>query len=91
MKGTNTYSGDTTVAGGVLNISAVSAVSPNSAYRLQSACSPGCISSSCYLLLSYAGTANVRQLWIDGVQQPNGVYGSIGNSLGATGVAGIVP
>ena len=91
LKGTCTYSGDTTVAGGVLNISAVSAVSPNSAYRLQSACSPGCISSSCYLLLSYAGTANVRQLWIDGVQQPNGVYGSIGNSLGATGVAGIAP
>ena len=43
------------------------------------------------MLLSYTGTANVRQLWIDGVQQPNGVYGSIGNGLSATGVAGIAP
>jgi autotransporter-associated beta strand protein len=88
---TCTYSGDTTVAGGVLIVLGPSAISPNSAYRLQSTASPGCIDSACALLLSYTGTANVRQLWIDGVQQPNGVYGSIGNSLGATGVAGIAP
>jgi autotransporter-associated beta strand protein len=88
---TCTYSGDTTVSGGVLVLQGPSAVSPYSAYRLQSTPSPGCISSSCSLLLSYSGTANVRQLWIDGVQQPNGVYGSIGNSLGAIGVAGIDP
>ena len=30
-------------------------------------------------------------MWINGVQQPNGVYGSVGNSLGAIGVAGIDP
>jgi hypothetical protein len=26
--------------------------------------------------LNYSGTAPVRQLWIDGVQQPNGEYGA---------------
>lgn len=76
LYGTNTYSGDTTVSEGILAIAEfdpanypglVVAVSPNSAYRL---------SSSAVLRLTYPGTANVRQLWIDGVQKPNGVYGA---------------
>jgi autotransporter-associated beta strand protein len=76
LYGTNTYSGDTTVSEGILAITEfdsanypglVLAVSPNSAYRL---------STSAVLQLNYPGTANVRQLWINGVQQPNGVYGA---------------
>jgi hypothetical protein len=76
LKGVCTYSGDTTVSGGSLILSATSAVSSNSAYRLSTG-------NFALLKLNYDGTANVRQLWIDGVQQPNGVYG--------TGTAGIDP
>ena len=64
-----TYSGDTTVDGGTLWIQGPSAISPNSAYRLSTA-------NYATLRLEYVGTANCRQLWIDGVQQPNGVYGA---------------
>ncbi|HVU26292.1 MAG TPA: autotransporter-associated beta strand repeat-containing protein [Verrucomicrobiae bacterium] len=71
LSGTNTYSGDTTVSEGTLAFAAASAVSPNSAFRLNT--NPNNHSD---LKLTYAGTANVRQLWIDGVQQPNGVYGA---------------
>ena len=73
---TCTYSGDTTVEGGTLDIQGIAGVSPNSAYRLYTA-------NYGLLKLSYAGNANVRQLWINGVQQPNGVYG--------TGTSGIDP
>ena len=83
--GNCTYSGDTTLLGGGLNLNAASAVSPNSAYRLSTP------NSYTLLTLSYDGTAPCRQLWINGVQMPNGVYGAIGNTLGATGVAGIDP
>lgn len=64
-----TYSGDTSVEGGSLILNGPSAVSPNSAYRLSTA-------NFALLKLNYAGTANARQLWINGVQQPNGVYGA---------------
>ena len=79
-----TYSGDTTVDGGTLNVQGPSAISPNSAYRLST-------SNYANLWLNYSGDAPCRQLWINGVQQPNGTYGSIGNSLGAIGVDGIDP
>ena len=64
-----TYSGDTSIEGGTLNVQGPSAISPNSAYRLSTG-------NYSLLALSYAGNANVRQLWINGVQQPNGVYGA---------------
>ena len=67
LSGVNTYSGDTTVSEGILAFSTTTAVSSNSAVRL---------STSATLRLTYDGTANVRQLWVNGVQQPNGVYGS---------------
>ena len=69
LSGICTYSGDTTVAGGTLILSAVTAASPNSAYRLST-------NNYALLRLSYTGTAPVRQLWINGVEQPNGVYGA---------------
>jgi autotransporter-associated beta strand protein len=82
-----TYSGDTSIEGGTLNVQGTTAISPNSAYRINTtgAFGPG------VLKLSYTGNANCRQLWINGVQQPNGTYAHIGNGLGATGVAGIDP
>lgn len=76
LTGLCTYSGDTTVEGGSLILGATQSVSPNSAYRLSTA-------NYALLRLAYAGNANVRQLWINGVQQPNGVYGA--------GTAGIDP
>jgi autotransporter-associated beta strand protein len=69
LTGLCTYSGDTTVSGGSLILSSTAAVSPYSAYRLST-------SNYALLKLNYAGSADVRQLWIDGVQQPNGVYGA---------------
>lgn len=74
-----TYSGDTSVEGGMLDVQAPTAISPNSAYRIYTtgAFGPG------VLKLNYTGDAPVRQLWINGVQQPNGTYGA--------GTAGIDP
>lgn len=64
-----TYSGDTSVDGGTLKVQGPSAISPNSAYRLSTA-------NYANLWLDYDGDAPVRQLWINGVQQPNGTYGA---------------
>jgi len=76
LAGVNTYSGDTTIDGGILTMAAESAVSPNSAYRININAT-----NNSKLRLTYAGNANARQLWINGVQQPNGVYGA-----GTTGI-----
>lgn len=73
-----TYSGDTTIDAGMWEILGTSGVSPNSAYRINTTTAnfgPG------VLKLTYAGNANCRQLWINGVQQPGGIYGS-----GTTGI-----
>lgn len=64
-----TYSGDTSVDGGTLQVLGPSAISPNSAYRLSTA-------NYANLWLNYDGDAPVRQLWVNGVQQPNGTYGA---------------
>ena len=84
-----TYSGDTSVEGGSLILNGPSAASPNSAYRLYPA-------NSAVLKLNYSDTANVRQLWINGVQQPNGVYGAgtpgiDSSSTGTITVTGFAP
>jgi len=79
LSGVNTYSGDTTVAEGTLILSTVSAVSSNSAYRLNTT-----LGANALLRLTYVGTAPVRQLWINGVQQANGVYGSGTPGIDAT-------
>jgi autotransporter-associated beta strand protein len=67
-----TYSGDTSIESGTLDVQGLTAISPNSAYRITTtgAFGPG------VLKLSYEGDALCRQLWIDGVQQPNGTYGA---------------
>jgi autotransporter-associated beta strand protein len=61
-----TYSGDTTVSGGILRLSSLAAVSRNSNFRLHRGDST--------LDLNFTGTADVKGLNIDGVQLPNGVY-----------------
>ena len=76
LTGICTYSGDTTVDGGSLILGAAQSVSPSSAYRLST-------NNYALLKLSYTGTANARQLWVNGVQKTNGVYGA--------GTAGIDP
>ena len=68
----NNYHGDTTVNNGILEIASTAGVSPNSAFRLNA---PG------VLQLDYSGSANVKQLFVNGAQQPNGVYGA-----GTTGI-----
>ena len=72
----NNYHGDTTVNDGILEVLSVNGISPNSAYHLNT--------TKGKLQLDYAGTVNVRQLWIDGVPQTNGVYGS-GSTTAITG------
>lgn len=67
-----TYSGDTSIEGGMLDVQGPAGISANSAYRITTtgAYGPG------VLKLSFEGDAPCRQLWIDGVQQPNGIYGA---------------
>ena len=96
LSGVNTYSGDTTVEGGHLVMAAASAVSSNSVFRLFTVAQGQCPDNSVSLILNYDGTAPVRQLWIDGVQQPNGVYGAgtpgiDPNSTGTLTVTGFAP
>ena len=66
--GTNTYSGDTTVSNGIMGFQAISAVSPNTNIRL--------FTGGGVLYLGFEGTAKVRGLYIDGVPQCPGIYGS---------------
>jgi len=68
MGGISTYSGDTTVSAGVLALTAASAASPNSVYRLSTA--------QGLLALTFSGTAPVKSLYVNGVQMPNGIYGA---------------
>jgi autotransporter-associated beta strand protein len=64
----NNYHGDTTVDDGTLLVFSPGAISPNSIYRLST--------SRGTLNLDYTGTVDVRGLFINGVSQTNGVYGS---------------
>ncbi len=69
LSGPCDYSGDTIVDGGWLWLNSTASVSSNSAYRLAT-------TNQALLKLAYSGDAPVRQLWINGVQQPNGTYGA---------------
>ena len=73
----NNYHGDTTVNNGTLQVLYSGAISPNSAYRLNT--------TQGTLALNYTGTANVKQLYINGVSMPNGVYGSSTAPITGTG------
>lgn len=62
------YHGDTTVNDGILQVLSQGAVSPNSAFRLNT--------TRGVLQLDFAGVAPVKQLFINGQELPNGTYGS---------------
>lgn len=62
------YHGDTTVNDGILQVLSQVAVSPNSAFRLNT--------TRGVLQLDFAGVAPVKQLFINGQELPNGTYGS---------------
>lgn len=62
------YHGDTTVNDGILQVLSLAAVSPNSAFRLNT--------TRGILQLNFAGVAPVKQLFIDGKELPNGTYGA---------------
>ena len=51
-----------------LRVQPAGAISPNSAYHLNTTRGQSA--------LDYAGTASVRQLWINGVPRPNGIHGA---------------
>ena len=73
----NTYSGNTTVSNGILAFTSVTAVSPSTSMRLST--------SAGTLALSYAGTAPVAGLVINGVSMPNGIYGASTAPIASTG------
>ncbi len=68
----NTYSGDTTVSAGTLSLSQVNVSNETSTVS---------IASGAFLNLTFGGTDTVDKLFLNGVQQNAGVYGS-GNSGG---------
>jgi fibronectin-binding autotransporter adhesin len=80
--GVNTYSGDTTVNAGILDLGA-SAVSTNSTYK---------IASGAVLNLDYAATVTNRipGLVLNGVTQTNGVYNSANGSPYLTGTGNLI-
>ena len=63
----SSYSGPTTINAGVLSFSAAAAPSPNSEIK---------ITATGQLELLYTGTRSVAGLFLNGVAQPNGVYGA---------------
>jgi autotransporter-associated beta strand protein len=65
--GARTYSGDTQVLGGTLKIAQINTEDEASSFRLV---------STATLDLTYSGTDTIDKLFLDGVQQPAGVYGA---------------
>lgn len=72
LTGLNTYSGDTTVSGGNLTLEQINDSNEGSTVS---------IASDAVLNLTFDGSDTVDKLFLNGVQQPVGVYGS-GNSGG---------
>ncbi len=72
LTGLNTYSGNTTVSSGTLTLGQINGSNEASTVS---------IASGAVLNLTFAGTDTVDKLFLNGVQQPAGVYGS-GNSGG---------
>ncbi len=78
---TPTYSGNTTVNGGILKLGADNANNNASTVTIAT--------SGATLQLDFAGTDTVAQLFIGGVQQAAGVYKAIGNAATGTAIAQI--
>jgi hypothetical protein len=73
----NNYHGDTTVNNGILQVLSIGGISSNSVYRLNT--------TQGTLQLAYTGIADVKGLVINGVAQPNGIYGSSTAPITGTG------
>ena len=71
------YHGDTTVNDGILQVLSLGAISPNSAFRLNT--------TQGVLQLDFTGIAPVKQLFVNGRELPNGVYGSETAPIAGTG------
>ena len=84
LTGTNTYTGTTTVSNGVLQLTSATAtgLATNSSVKL--------FTASGSLDLNFTGTNQVAALYIDGVAQPNGVYGAAGTHITGTGYLKVV-
>lgn len=67
INGARSYSGDTDILGGTLKIAQINAADDNATFRL---------ANGSTLNLTYSGTDTIDRLFIDGVQQPAGVYGA---------------
>ncbi len=106
MSATNTYSGLTTISGGTLDISVTGFIAgdvTNAAGTLEldnnAALSLGAtlgVNVGATVNLTYAGTAYIGNLFVAGIQQPPGVYGSANNPSGVftgsgTLTVGILP
>ena len=85
LSGDNTYSGNTTVSNGVLQLTSATAtgLATNTSVYL--------FTTSGSLDLAYTGTNRVAALYIDGVAQPNGVYGSATTPITGTGFLQVGP
>ncbi len=71
LSGANTYTGDTTVNGGTLSLSQAYLASASNVW----------IGSGDFLNLTFGSTDTIGSLYLNGVEQPAGVYGA-GNSGG---------
>jgi autotransporter-associated beta strand protein len=77
LSGANTYSGKTTVAAGTLRLTSVSGLGPNTDVYLTTA--------SGKLDLPFIGVVPVNALYIHGLPQPAGYYGSATRPITGTG------
>lgn len=80
MTAANTYSGNTTVSAGTLQLDFANAANEGSTVTL---------ASTATLDLNFVGTDTVDKLFIGGVQQLAGVYEAVGNPGGGTEIAQI--
>jgi autotransporter-associated beta strand protein len=81
MTTANTYSGDTTVSAGTLQLDAANGSNEGSTVTIAS--------TGAFLELNFGGTDTVDKLFIDGVQQAAGVYEAVGNPGSDTEIAQI--
>ncbi|MGJ8696786.1 MAG: sulfatase-like hydrolase/transferase [Verrucomicrobiaceae bacterium] len=70
LNGARTYTGDTDILGGTLKIAQINTADESATYRLATGSTAN---------LTFTGTDTIDKLFIDGTQQPAGVYGATGS------------
>ncbi len=92
LSGANTYGGGTTVSAGTLDINATGSVLGNvtvnagtfemdNATALASTASLS-VATGAVVNLTYSGNQNINALYVGGIQQPPGIYGTANNPSG---------